>query len=151
MYKGFKDVKRILEEHLSSINGNTSEIQAMFDYLQEMDTKVDKLSQRLDNMQLSIGEPLEKLNVEPLTQGEKDIFLVLYTEDMPITYHEISIKARIPLSLVPDCISSLINKKVPLLRSMINDQLFFKLSPSFKEMQAKENIVNLSLTSFMET
>ena len=45
----FHQVKQALEEHLNSINENTTEIQALFDYLQEMEIKVEKMSQRLDN------------------------------------------------------------------------------------------------------
>ena len=150
MKHDFKEVRDALEEHLTAINENTSEIQAMFDYLKEMEIKIDKLSQRLDNMQLNLGHPLEKPFVKPLDQLEKNVFLVLYTEEMPLSYEEISTKGRVALSSVPDCVSSLIDKGVPLLRSMVNGQLFFKISPSFKELQAKENLVNLSLMSFIE-
>jgi hypothetical protein len=150
MKKDFKKVRDALEEHLSAINENTTEIQSMFDFLQEMEIKVDKLSQRLDNVQMSFGQPIEKPFVQPLDQLEKKIFLVLYTEEIPITYEEMSFKARVPLSTIPDCVSSLINKGIPLLRSRVNEQLFFKISPSFKDIQAKENLINLSLNSFID-
>ena len=148
--KEFKEIRNVLEEHLSSINENTTEIQTLFDYLQEMEIKIDRFSQRLDNIQLSVGNPLEKPDIKPLDQEEKKVFLLFYTENMPLSYSEISLKAKIPISMVPDYISSLIEKNVPLLRSMINNQVFFKLSPSFKEIQAKENLVNLSLMSFID-
>ena len=150
MRKDFHVIRHALEEHLSAINENTSEIQAMFDFLQEMEMKLEKMSERVDNMQLNLGQPLEKPCVRPLDTSEKNIFLLFYTENIPLSYNEISHKARIAISFVPDIVSSLINKGVPLLRSRVNDQLFFKLSPSFKEMQAKENLVNLSLSSFIE-
>ncbi len=150
MKKEFKLIRQALEEHLSSINENTSEIQAMFDYLQETDLKVDKLSQRLENLQLSLGKPIEKPTISPLNQLEKKVFLILYTEETPLSYEEICAKAEIPLSTIPECISSIIDKGIPLLRSLVNDRLFFKLSPSFKELQAKDNLINLSLQSFIE-
>ncbi|HIH12450.1 MAG: hypothetical protein QT02_C0003G0006 [archaeon GW2011_AR9] len=144
----FTNIRHALEEHLTSINENTSEIQALFDYLTEMEVKVDKLSQRLDQLQLN--QPTSKPYVIPLNQLEKRIFLVLYTETTPLSYEEISAKSGIPTPLVPECLSVLMNKGVPFLRTFINDQIFLKLEPSFKEMQAKENLVNLSLQSFME-
>ena len=150
MMDEFQHIREALEEHLSSINENTTEIQALFDYLQEMEIRVEKMCQRLDNLQLCFGQPLQKPTVEPLDQLEKKVFLVMYTETMPLSYEEISANARVPSGLVPECISSLIDKGVPLLRSLVNNQLFFKLSPSFKELQAKENLVNLSLHSFLE-
>jgi hypothetical protein len=148
--KDFNVIRSALEEHLSAINENTTEIQTMFDFLQEMEIKIDKLSQRLDGMQLNLGQPIEKPFVEPLDHLEKNVFLIFYTEDSPLSYEEVSLKARLPVSSIPDCVSSLINKGIPLLRSLVNGQIFFKLSPSFKEMQAKENLVNLSLSSFIE-
>ena len=39
----FATIRHALEEHLSSINENTSEIQSLFDYLQEMEQKVEKV------------------------------------------------------------------------------------------------------------
>ena len=150
MKKNFDVVRHALEEHLSAINENTTEIQAMFDYLQEMEVKIDKLTQRVDNLQLNVGQPVEKPFIGSLNQLEKKVFLILYTEETPLSYSEISEKSRIPFSVVSDCISSLIKKGVPLLRSSVNAQMFFKLSPTFKEMQAKQNVINLSLESFIE-
>lgn len=147
--KSFNEIRGALEEHLSAINENTSEIQALFDYLNELDQKIDKLSQRMEQAQLGLDKD-EKIEVRPLTQLEKKVFLVLYTEEVPLSYKEISGKAEIPLALVPECVSSLVGKGVPFQRSLIQSQLFLRLDPGFKEMQAKENLVNLSLESFME-
>ena len=146
MSKKFDEIRNALEEHLSSINENTSEIQALFDYLHEMDVKIEKISQRLDLLQLDT----KKTQVAPLNQLEKKVFLTLYTEETPLSYKEISVKAEIPLSLVPECISSLVGKGIPFQRSLVNSQLFLSIDPKFKDIQAKENLVNLSLDSFIE-
>ncbi|MEK6900309.1 MAG: hypothetical protein AABX05_04245 [Nanoarchaeota archaeon] len=150
MNKEFSAIRKMLEEHLTSINENTAEIQAMFDYLQELEIKVDKLSQRLDQAQLDMGLPNSRLNIRPLNQVERKIFLVLYTEESPLSYPEIAQKAEISVSIVPECISSLIQKGIPFRRSFFDGHLFLSLEPQFKELQAKENIINLSLQSFME-
>lgn len=147
MKKEFNLVRRQLEEHLSAINENTSEIQVMLDYLQEMELKMEKLSQRIDRLQLvNQDKPL----ILPLTQDEKKIFLVLYTEAAPLNFKEIASKSNLHPSLVSDFVSSLIQKGIPLQRSHFNGSLFLKLDPVFKEQQAKENLVNLSLQSFLE-
>ena len=145
----FHNVRQALEEHLSAINENTSEIQSLFDYLQEMDIKMEKLTQRLDQMQLNQGMPLPKVEVQSLNHTEKKVFLVLYTEESPLAFDEIAHKAEVPNSIIPECISSLAKKGIPLSRTFCNEQLFVKISKEFKEMQAKENVVNLSLESFM--
>jgi hypothetical protein len=145
----FHNVRQALEEHLSAINENTSEIQSLFDYLQEMDVKMEKLTSRLDQLQLNQGLPLPKTEVQSLNHTEKKVFLVLYTEETPLAFNEIARRGEVPTSIVPECISSLARKGIPLSRTFCNEQLFVKISKEFKEMQAKENIVNLSLESFM--
>ena len=150
MKKEFKQVRQDLEEHLSAINENTLEIQALLDYLQEMETKLDRLSQRLDQFQLNDHQDSRKVFITPLDKLEKKLFLVLYTEEEALTYRELALKANLSPSLAPEAISSLVQKGIPLHRSSFNNHLFFKLDPRFKELQAKENIVNLSLQSFID-
>ena len=149
MKQEFNLIRRQLEDHLSAINENTSEIQALLDYLQEIESKIEKVLQRMDLLQLQDGHLKGKPVVEPLTQIEKKIFLVLYTEENPLTFLEMAEKTGLISSLIPDYISSMVHKGVPLQRSSFNDRLFFKLDPKFKEAQAKENIINLSLQSFI--
>jgi TolA-binding protein len=147
--KKFGSIRRELEEHLNAINENTSEIQGMFDYLQEMEGKIEKLSQRLDQLQLNENNK-ERQEVIPLNRVEKKLFLVLYTEDVPLSYGELGVKAEVPVAAVPDFVSSLGAKGIPLKRSVVNNQMFISLDKQFKERQAKENLINLSLESFMD-
>lgn len=150
MNKEFVAIRKMLEEHLAAINDNTTEVQALFDYLQELEIKVEKISQRLDQTQLSLGIPKPKTSVAPLNQMERKLFLVLYTGESLMTYPELAEKAELSVSVIPEGISSLIQKGIPFRRSFFENQLFVGLEPGFKELQAKENIVNLSLQSFME-
>lgn len=149
MKKEFNSIRQALEEHLSSINENTSEIQGLFDYLQEMSVKVEKLNQRIEELQLH-HNPEEKRTVSPLNQIEKKLFLELYTEESPLCFKELAVRLQFPISVVQDGINSLVAKGIPLERSYFNDKPFLKLNPEFKERQAKENLINLSLNSFME-
>lgn len=147
--KEIQKIKHALEEHLSAINENTEEIQSLFDYLNEIELKIDKVSQRLDHFQLSLGQPAEKIHIAPLTHFERKIFLVLYTEEMPLSQKEIVDRSGFSSDFVREGISSLIKKGIPLQRSYFNEQIFIRLDPRFKELQAKENLINLSLQSFM--
>ncbi len=147
MQEEWRRMRQALEEHLTAINENSSEIQAVLDYVQEVELKVEKLSQRIDRLQLI--QSAEKPLIVPLNQEERKVFLTLYTEDVPLSFNEIAKKSQLSESLVPECMSSLVQKGIPLQRSYACNQLFFKLTPQFKELQAKENVVNLSLQSFM--
>ncbi len=151
----FPELKQEFEEHLSAINENTAEIQVLFDFLQQLEKKIDGLGQRLDSLQLALKEnshnqALTGKREFALTAMEKKIFLALYTESTPLSFQEIAVKANLPASLVPECISTLIEKGIPLTKSFYNDRLFLTLEPQFKEWQARENVINLSLQSFME-
>jgi hypothetical protein len=142
-------VKQNLSEHLSAINENTSELQSFFDYLQELDQKIEKLSQRIDQLQLQSHIPKEKPCFVPLNTTEKKIFLALYTEETPLNCLEISQKSGVPMSIAREFLTSLSQKGIPLTRSFVNNQTFYKLNSQFKEWQAKENVINLSLESFI--
>src|SRR3989344_753287 len=151
MRKEIEKIKQALDEQVAAINDNSSEIQALFDYLREIEVKLDKAVQRLDTMQLTHDEKMgEKRLITPLNKMEMKLFLVLYTEEMPMTFIEIAKKAELAFALVPEYISSLVSKGIPLHRTFVNNQLFLKLDTAFKEVQAKENVVNLALTSFWE-
>ncbi|MBI2662615.1 hypothetical protein HYX11_04110 [Candidatus Woesearchaeota archaeon] len=151
MRKEIEKIKLALDEQVAAINDNSSEIQALFDYLREIEVKLEKVAQRLDTIQLAHDEKIgEKRLITPLNKTEMKLFLVLYTEEMPMTFVEIAKKAELALTLVPEYISSLVSKGIPLHRTFVNNQLFLKLNPAFKEVQAKENVVNLALTSFWE-
>lgn len=143
-----ESVRHELDDHLQSINENTSEIQALFEYLQEIELKIDRLAQRVEHFELLESRPLP--TIVSLTIMEKKVFVILYTEDLPLSYPEIAEKAGLPAALVPECISSLVSKGIPLIRSYYKEQLYLRLAPRFKEMQARENRVNLSLQSFIE-
>lgn len=150
MEQQLNDIKNVLEEHLSAINDNSLEIQAIFDYVHEVETKLDKLKDRMDQMQLAHGQPIQKQIIAPLNKIERQIFLILYTQEAPLTFEEIANRSSLPLPCVPECLTMLAQKGIPLQRSYVESKLFFRLSPQFRELQAKENLVNLSLQSFME-
>ena len=142
-----KNILSSLEDHLQSINDNSAEIQSLFDYLQELELKMDRLSTRLDEVQIQ-HEHMIKKNIQPLNHLEKQIFLVLYTEEFAMTVKDICEKTKLPSSVVQERINTIISKGVPLVRSYVDKQVYIQIDGQFKERQAKENLVNLSLDSF---
>jgi hypothetical protein len=144
----FNKIRTQLEEHLSSINENSSEIQALFDFLQHLETKIDKVTGRLDKLQLEKNMTEEKKDIKSLNTLEKQVFLLLYMEDVALNYKDIGLKTNLPSPVVHDCVNSLARKGVPIIRSFFNNQQFVQMDKKFKEKQAKENIINISLDSF---
>lgn len=135
------------EDHRTAINENTSEIQALFDYLREIEGKLDALGQKVEHVLLSQQPPAPRHVA--VTRMERDIFMVLYMEEAPLSYGEIALKCNMPVSCVPDALTSLSEKGIPFVRTFYGERLFLRIDPKFKELQAKEKIVNLSLESFI--
>lgn len=143
----FGHIRGMVEEHLSAINENSSEIQSLFDYLQDLEVKVDKVTARLDSIQLE-KQTTNTKDIEPLNAIEKQIFLSLYMEELALTYQDIAHRVHLSVALVQESITALVRKGIPLVRSFFNNQQFVQLETEFKERQAKENLINLSLESF---
>jgi biotin operon repressor len=140
-----------MEDHLDSINENTNEIQANYEYLCELDNKINKLNEKIEEIQIILSKLTGKkldlqpdyTSIEPLTKQEQKIFLVVYTEERPISYMEISSKMNLPLTMVREYITSLIEKGVPIQKTYMKGRPFVLLEQSFKSLQAKQNVVKI--------
>lgn len=151
--KSFEQVKEQFEDHLETINENTNEIQSNFEYLCELDMKIDKLSEKIDELnnliRLQRGENTEKktFSLKPLTKKEKEVFYALYilTEQRKYTtYKEISRRACYSNDLIAAYITNLIEKGVPVIKKYSNRIVYLSLDQEFRQLQAKENIVGVN-------
>ena len=150
----FDEVKEELDDHLDSINQNTNEIGSNYEYLCELDYKFNKLSERLDSMQLFLEENMgfkkavkPKFKCKPLSNNEQDVFLVLYTlEDKKgaVSYAEIAKRTGLSEDLVSGYITRMIEKNVPIIKRYVNNQPLLRLDPHFKRVQTKENVLGIN-------
>lgn len=151
--RAFEQIKEQFEDHLESINENTNEIHSNFEYLCELDRKIDKLSERIDElnhlMRQQSGEKTEKksFKLQPLTKKEKEVFYALYilTEQKRYTtYKDISKRVCYSEDLVASYITNLIEKGVPIVKKYTNKIAYLALDHEFRQIQAKENIVGVN-------
>ncbi|MBU1205201.1 MAG: hypothetical protein KJ968_03345 [Nanoarchaeota archaeon] len=153
----FNTIKEEFEEHLGSINENTSEIQANYEYLCNIDSKIDKLNEKIDDLQLFINrlavKDYKKHNEKQvynhilLTTKEKEVFLALYTmaeEKGPITYKAISRRIGLTEFMVRDYVTNLIEKGIPIIKKYVNQEVYLDIDQKFRHMQAKENLVEIN-------
>ena len=145
-----QQIREEIDEHLNAINENTNEIQANYSYVQKLDNKIEQILLRLNHIEILLEEQSKPAPVKSLSYAEKQVFLVLYTEEQSLTYEEIAERTGYPEALVMHHIADLIEKGVPIIKSYLNTSPSLKIHPQFKEMQAKENVINLSLKSFVE-
>lgn len=147
----FAVIKEEFEEHLQSINENTSEIQENYTYLYELDNKITKLNERIDEIYLTLskmtGKKLRKMpafeDIDPLTEKEKVVFLNLYTEEKPITYADLARKLNLSIELTRQHILNLMEKGIPIQKTYKNTRPYIYLDPKFKNLQAKKNILKI--------
>ena len=150
----FQQIKEDLEDHLESINQNTDEIQSNYSYLCEIDSKINKLGERLDQIEMflkkSAGLKVEEkpiFNISPLTKREQEIFLVLYTLDGMkdnTTYKDLAKRCGLTEQIAMGYVDNLMRKGIPITRKIISNKICLKINSYFKTLQAKENILKLN-------
>lgn len=156
----FEQIKEQFEDQLEAINENTNEIQSNFEYLCELDRKIDKLSERIDELNNILkqqkGEKpdVKSFKLQPLTLKEKEVFYALYilTENNRYTtYRDIAKRVSYSENLVASYITNLIEKGIPVAKKYANKVAYLGLDAGFREIQSKENIVgvNTLLTHWM--
>ena len=158
--RSFEQIKEQFEDHLVAINENTNEVQSNFEYICELDRKIDKLSEKIDGLSMFMRQQAgkdaveKKFEIKPLTKKEKEIFYALYvlTEGRRFaTYKEIARRVCYSESLVASYITSLIEKGIPVIKKYANRTAYLGLNTEFRQLQAKENVagVNTLLTHWV--
>ena len=154
----FTKIRHEFEDHLQAINENTNEITANYEYICEIENKIDRISERVDNIQMFIEsnfnvavEKRPDFDVKRLSRREQEVFLVIYTLEEGkggVTYSDIAVKLGISEQLAGNYVTSIIEKGVPIIKRYINSKPYLRLDPAFKTLQTKENILQLSLMEF---
>jgi len=82
--EALESVKKELDEHLEALNENTSEIQSSYSCINEINTKIEKLAERVEAIEIFMQQHSnfkaeeKSFNVQPLTKIEQYVFLVIY-------------------------------------------------------------------------
>jgi len=147
--KNLDEIKEQIDDHLHAINETTNEIQSNYEYYLEIESKVNKLAERIDELSLLVGlNPNQKQpEIPKLTTVEKEIFLALYSiceEKEYATHEEIAKAVNLSKTLIMSYITILIEKGVPIIKSYSDDITKLKLSSYFKNMQTKNDILKLN-------
>ena len=145
------EIHEEFEEHLEAINENTSEIQSNYESMSEIDCKITKVNERIDEIYTILskltGKKLNKAakyeDIDPLTTMEKNVFLNLYTEQQPVTYAELAKKMNMSISLARQYIINLLEKGIPIQKKYLKQRPYIYLDQKFKNLQAKKNILKI--------
>lgn len=152
LHEAFSQIRDEFEDHLTAINENTNEIQSNYELLCNIDQKLNKLTERLDKIELFLQnyglktEEKEQFKPIRLSKREQEIFLILYTlEEVKgsVTYIDIARRISLPEDIIASYISNMIQKGVPIIKKYISNETHLSLNPKFKALQAKENILQI--------
>jgi hypothetical protein len=139
----FKTIKEEMNVHLTTINQNTTEIQAIYEYMNELDAKIEKLNERIDELQMFISpEKQDSLSIE-LTHREQEVFLVIYAENNSITAKDVGRKLGFTDEMVNKYVYNMISKGIPILRQYKDGEMFILLDLKFKDLQARKNVLKI--------
>lgn len=142
------NVQEELDDHLQSINENTTELQSNYGCILELERKMNAIMERLDALEWVVRGKQHKKH-EPLRNisgKEIVVFRAIYQLGMIhpfVTYREIARKAGLTDGIVASLVTSLIEKGVPILKRYEGSLVFLKLEEAFRDEQAKRNLVGL--------
>ena len=128
-------IREEFNEHLLAINENTNEIQSNYEFLCELDGKIERLTERIDRIQylLEGKRAEERHTISPLNGQEQAIVDALQGASATLTYEELSSRSGQPLPVVRSYISHLIAKGVPVMKKYAHNEVFLFLDPAFKQ------------------
>ncbi len=150
-----KTVREELDEHLAAINETTDEIQSNYELMLQLDSKLNKLQERMDHLQMFVENQFgisksreekrdyREYNLLPLTKNEQEVFLSLYAADS-LSYHDIARQLSITEALAQNYIGNLISKGIPVLKRYHCSKTFISIDKAFKDLHAKRNIIAVS-------
>ncbi len=140
---GFHIVKEELDTHLETINQNTSEIESAYDFLIELDKKMEKITERLDQIELQLS-PINKFGTIVLSHQEQETFMVLHNASDRLSLKDLAKRTGLTDDLADTCVCSMIAKKVPIIRELDGENCWLLLEPAFKALQAKQGVIHVN-------
>jgi hypothetical protein len=152
----FSKIKSEMNDHLISINENTNEIQGNYEHLLSLEIKMNKLSERLDEINMAlINAGLNQNNtycsdcyhIIPLKNEEKEIYQLLsriQEENNYANYEEIALQKNISSQLVCEYINTIIHKGVPIVKRYINNIPHISIEENFRNHQIRTNIIGIN-------
>ncbi len=133
-----KNLSVELDDYRESINQHDDEIKELY-------STIEKLREQMDEQKLMFGNKTVFDSSLNLTFEEKKLLLLLYASDFLLSKHDISNKLRIESCLVDSYFDDLALKGIPIIKQKsLNNEIFYSLDQKFKELQAKQNILQVT-------
>ncbi len=119
----FEAVKDELEDHLTAINENTDELKNHVNFMNEVDSRVEILAEKVEALQLMVMQMMKS----SLNENEKKVLEVFEKSTSFLSCRDIAITANVSDLFVKAHLFSMICKGVPLKEKVIDSQSYFAL------------------------
>jgi len=131
-----------------TLNENTNEMQANYEYLMELDSKIQKLNERIDELHMVMNPNFKKdkaVCASPLTKLEQEVFLIIFTTtDTLLTYKDIANRTGLSETMVEKYVTSLVVKGIPVIKIYRNTRTYLRLDERYRLHQAKNDLLKLN-------
>ena len=109
---------------------------------------MEKQTQKIEELNMLLRQGVKNnaftdfSTIMPLNSKEQETFLALYTNDI-LTFPELAVKLNTTEPIARRILGNLVRKGIPLERELKGSTPGFSLNPDFKDLQAKENILDI--------
>ncbi|MBU1198248.1 MAG: hypothetical protein KKF46_01415 [Nanoarchaeota archaeon] len=108
----------------------------------ELDAKINKISERLDELELAVNpHKSEQMDIK-LSPREQEVFMILYLSRGK-SIQDVSKRLGFTQDRVNLYLMNLMSKGVPVKKEIVDDVLVFSLESEFKDLQARRNILEI--------
>lgn len=143
----FGKIRSEMDDHLNAINENSAEVQSIYDHLAELNAKIDKIAERLDEIQMYVSpDVVDQRFSADLTYREQEVFVVLYSEPDRVSLKGIAKKLGFTDEMVNTYVYNLIAKGIPILKQIEGGELWLCMDLKFKDLQARKSVVKINET-----
>ena len=142
--KAVKQIRDELDDHLDTINQNTEELSSAYQYIAELEGKIEKLSERLDEITYSgaAQELIGGMEID-LSLKEQEIFSCLYHYPQGLTVEQVTRLTGFTQPVINTVIDTLGEKGVPVHKHITGLGKSFQLEHKFRDLQARKQLVTV--------
>lgn len=141
---GLKEMREEIDEHLQAINENTNELEIQNSFICEIDNRLTKLEEKMDELHFLLKQLVTRTNLSvELSKDEQRVFLIIYTHSKFMTSTEIGSRALLDKELTDESITAMMDKGIPIDREIFDGNVYFRMNKEFKLRQAKEHIIKI--------
>ena len=144
LHVAFSKIREEFEDHLTSINENTDEVNNVNNRFEEMDHKIEKLNTRLDTIHMMFQQLIVQTRVSvELSIQEQRIFSVLSMHPY-LSLQDLEMKTALSHGELEEMLTALADKGIPIVKKTKDGYAFVKLDDDFRALQEKHQLVKVN-------